>query len=79
MASARIVVDRITDGMAVCESLGSNSSLEINTAILPKDLKEGDVLICEGNQFRIDRNTYAERKKKIQGMLDRLFSKNKRK
>ena len=54
------VVDRIEDGIAVCELRASKIMVEIELSELPSDAKEGSVLKYYDGIFSID---YEEQKK----------------
>ena len=73
MNSITLVVDRIENGIAVCEPLGQSEIIQFKTALLPKGAKEGDVLKYNGTRLILDKESTSERTKKIKGMLDTIF------
>ena len=63
------VVDKIENGLAVLESLTTYGYLRISAEALPKNVREGHVLIQDGATFTIDRDAT---KKRREGLKERL-------
>lgn len=55
-----LVVDRIEGQIAVCENRKNGKMQEINTADLPKDIKEGTVLKWRDGKYEIDTSNQIE-------------------
>lgn len=67
----KYVIDEIIDDIAILENLTTKEKKEINISFLPNNVKEGNVLIEEEN-FRLDKNSEANRRKFIQDKLNKL-------
>ena len=67
----KLIVDRFEDGVAVCEQ-ADRTMLEIPLAQLPADVREGDVLRCEGALYVIDREETQARAHRIREKMNRL-------
>jgi hypothetical protein len=69
----RLVIDRFENGRAVLESLDTGETRSVDAAALPPGAREGDVLESGGTGFRIDMETTARRKEKMQKKLNELW------
>lgn len=67
----KYVIDEIIADIAILENLTTKEKKEINISFLPNNVKEGNVLIEEEN-FRLDKNSEANRRKLIQDKLNKL-------
>lgn len=67
----KYVIDEIIDDIAILENLTTKEKKEINISFLPNNVKEGNVLIEEEN-FKLDKNSEANRRKLIQDKLNKL-------
>lgn len=67
----KYAIDEIIDDIAILENLTTKEKKEINISFLPNNVKEGNVLIEEEN-FRLDKNSEANRRKLIQDKLNKL-------
>lgn len=70
--SSRYVVDRFEGGLAVCEN-EEGSQREIPLVLLPEDVKEGDILICEYGMWSVDEEETASRRARIAAKQDALW------
>ncbi|MCL2376817.1 MAG: DUF3006 domain-containing protein [Defluviitaleaceae bacterium] len=71
------VIDRIENGIGVCECLETGAKLEISRAHLPKGAKEGDVIRrLHENSFAIDIELTKKRRDSMSDRMNRLFEKN---
>lgn len=67
----KLIVDRIEEGIVVCEnSMGESIILEN-----PPACKEGDCLILTEQGYIVDEKETNNRKEKIQSLFDRLKNK----
>lgn len=67
-------VDRIEDGFAVCEDEnGTFTNFEL--AILPENIKEGDILLQSENGFSVLTDETEERRQKIAKLQKSIFTK----
>ena len=76
MANKIYAVDRIENDTAVCECLESGNRLNIDVSVLPLGAKEGDVIVCDGDRFVIDKVRTEDRHKRLSNRLNRLFEKS---
>lgn len=67
----KYAVDKIENNIALLEDINTKEKKEINISFLPNNVKEGNVLIEEEN-FRLDKNSEANRRKLIQDKLNKL-------
>ena len=68
----RYIIDRIESGIVVWEDDNRNMS-EIPLVKLPKGVKEGSVINYENGEYTVDKDTEAERRKKVQSLENELF------
>lgn len=75
---AQYIVDRIEGIYAVCET-EEGKMLPVELDMLPKGIKEGDVLSKEANgQFFIDREETQRRRDRIRRLSNSLFKNPKK-
>ena len=65
------MTDRIENGIAVCQS-EKGERIEIPTEIV-RGINEGDVIVEENGEFRIDKQLTDERRKKIIELQNNLW------
>ena len=68
----KIVVDRFEGDYAVCEQ-PDRTMINIRQGKLPAGVKEGDVLVVNGDTITIDVAETAVRKQKARQLMDELF------
>jgi hypothetical protein len=68
----RVIIDRFEGAFAVCED-ENRKMINIEKAKLPKQTKEGSVLIIQGDKIEIDHNETEKRKDRIKKMMDSLW------
>lgn len=68
----RITVDRFEGNFAVCEK-DDRTMVDIEKSKLPEGVKEGDILIVEGDSIIVDKEATKERKKRIGKLMDDLW------
>ena len=68
----KYVIDRFEDNFAVCEDESQNF-VDIEKAKLPKDAREGDIIIVNGDMITVDKESTKARKKEVQDLFDSLF------
>jgi len=68
----KIIVDRFEGNYAVCEADG-NKMINIERSRLPKEAREGDVLIFVDGKYIIDTSETAKRKDYIKSLMDDIF------
>lgn len=69
------IVDRIEVDILVLEVDGEY--LELDIGLFPTTIKEGDIVVKEGNKYLILDEETDKRTKEMDGLLDSLFNKYK--
>jgi len=72
----KYTVDRIEEGIAVCED-GNENIVKIQLSLLPDGVKEGDMLEASNDGFVICREETEERRKKMADLQKSIFTKRK--
>lgn len=67
------VVDRIEEGIAICENQRNKTIIEIRASKLPKGVKEGDVIKYFDGIYRIDIEEQENIKKRIEKKMNSLW------
>jgi len=75
MEIARLVIDRFEGEMAVCEK-ADRTLVNIPRRQLPPGAQEGDVLIVEGDNLRVDPVETARRQRAAAAKLKKLTGKS---
>jgi hypothetical protein len=70
----KVTIDRFEGDFAVCEK-PDRTMINIKKDRLPAEVKEGDVLIINGNNIKIDTSSTATRAKEIKDLMDKLWDK----
>ena len=68
----KYAVDRIEENIVVIEDINTNEKIELTKEQLPEDIKEGNILIFENNEYKVDLNEEELRRKRIQERFNRL-------
>ncbi|HEY93638.1 MAG TPA: DUF3006 domain-containing protein [Dehalococcoidia bacterium] len=68
----KVTIDRFEGEFAVCEQ-ADRTMVNILKDNIPQEAKEGDILIIEGDSISIDVEGTAERKKRINRLMDDLW------
>lgn len=68
----RLIVDRFEGNFAVCEK-EDGTMIDIKRDTLPEGVKEGDILIVEGDTITVDEEATLERKERIEKLMDDLW------
>lgn len=68
----KMIIDRFEGKYAVCE-MENLEMKDIEISKLPKNAKEGDVLIVTGDEIKIDEEETKNRRKKIKKLMDDLW------
>ena len=72
----KYAIDRIEDELAILENIDTKEKKEINIKELPKNIKEGSILVFENNSYKEDLQEEEIRRKKIQEKFNRLRKKD---
>jgi hypothetical protein len=70
----QVTIDRFEGKIAVCEK-SDRTMINIPREKLPTEAKEGDILIIEGNNIKIDSAATAQRRKAAEEMRKGIFQK----
>ena len=65
-------VDRIENDIAVLENIETKEILEIEKKNLPKETKEGTILLFEAQQYKIDKVEEENRREFLKNKFNRL-------
>ena len=68
----QVMIDRFEGSFAVCED-ENRKMINIEKARLPKEAKEGNVILIRGDKIEIDYNETEKRKDRIKKMMDSLW------
>ncbi|MCK9216967.1 MAG: DUF3006 domain-containing protein [Firmicutes bacterium] len=68
----RVIIDRFEDDYAVCEK-ENRDMIDIEIKKLPANVKEGDVLIINGEYITIDTIETKKKRKEIRSLMDDLW------
>lgn len=69
----RVIIDRFEGEFAVCELSDEERMINLTPKDLPEGAKPGDVLIISDGSITIDNEETADRKKRINNLLDSLW------
>lgn len=72
MENKTYIVDRFESEFAVCET-EDLKFVNINKELLPKNVKEGDIIIFDGENYSIDIEKTNSRKKEIEDLTKDLW------
>lgn len=70
----KYIIDRIEDNIAILENQDTEEFININTNLLPQNIKEGMILSLINNAYTIDTKATEERRKEILEKFKRLRS-----
>lgn len=70
----KYAVDRINNEVATLESIIDGSKINIMIKDIPFDIKEGDILVFDGEKYFKDDKLKNERIKNIREKMNRLIS-----
>lgn len=71
----KYTVDRIEEGIAVCDDGGGNR-INIQLSFLPENVKEGDLLGVENGNFIVLSDETVKRRKEIYAKQSRILKKH---
>lgn len=73
------IIDRIEEGIAVCESITGEIEIEIAKKDLPKGAKEGDIVCQTESGYILDKEASERRRLEMKARLHKLFEKSRKK
>lgn len=68
------IIDRLEENFAICEN-EQKEMVKIEISVLPKNVKEGTVLIYENGKYIISEEKTKRRKEKIKEKMKNLWTK----
>ena len=68
----KYAIDRIEENIAILEDINTKEKLEINVNELPKEIKEGSILLFKDNKYMIDEAEEEKRRKIILEKFNKL-------
>ncbi|NLZ52612.1 MAG: DUF3006 domain-containing protein [Thermoanaerobacteraceae bacterium] len=68
----KLIIDRFEGGFAVCEA-ENKDIVNIERSKLPREAREGDVIIQTSEGYMIDRNKTEERREYINKLMNELW------
>lgn len=68
----QLIIDRFEGNFAVCEDENKNI-VNIKKEVIPKDAKEGDILVLKENKYIVDYIKTENRKKYIESLTKDLW------
>ncbi len=68
----KLIIDRITDGIAVCET-EEQTFVKLPIELLPNGSKEGSVLLFQDGSFILQPEEEAERRRQMFELQSSLF------
>ena len=71
----KYIVDRIEDNIVVLENQDTKEIINIDISLLPKKIKEGNILIYKNNSYYIDKEAEIKRRKEILEKFKKLRNK----
>ena len=72
----KYIVDRIEDNIVVLENQDTKEIINIDISLLPRRIKEGNILIYKNNSYYIDKEAEIKRRKEILEKFKKLRNKN---
>ena len=68
----KYAIDQIIDNIAILENIETKEKLEVDTKLLPKNVKEKNILVEKSGKYFKDKKEEEARLKRIEEKLKRL-------
>lgn len=68
----KYVIDRIEDNIVICQNLETKEMVEIEKKLLPQNIKDGNILLFENNEYKLDLDEEEIRRQRIRERFNRL-------
>ncbi len=68
----KYAIDQIIDNIAILENIETKEKLEVDTKLLPKNVKEKNILVEKNGKYFKDEKEEEARLKRIEEKLKRL-------
>lgn len=69
-----LIIDRLEGEYAVCEDNDTEQMKKLPKVMLPSGAREGDCLVLEGGQWKIDATETLRRRRETAARLDSLYN-----
>lgn len=67
-----VIIDRFEGEFAVCEC-EDKTMINIEIDKLPQDIHEGDVLVIDGDNIKVDYEETSRRREEIEGLTQNMW------
>lgn len=71
----KYAIDRIIDDIVVLENIETKTPKEVNISLLPENIKEGNIIVFENKEYKLDLTEEELRRKIIQEKFNKLRKK----
>jgi len=71
----KYAVDKIEDNIVTCENIETKKKIEINVNDLPRNIKDGSIIVFENNQYKVDESEEKLRRLSILEKFNKLKKK----
>ena len=68
----KYVVDHIIDNIVVLENINNKEILEINKSDISFSIREGNILVKDGNNYYLDKELENKRREQLQEKLNKV-------
>ena len=65
-------IDRIEGTIAILEDIDTKEKIELDISLLPKNIKEGNIILLKDNIYIIDEKEEEIRRKRIMDKFNKL-------
>jgi len=68
----RYAVDKIIDNIVLLENIETQEKFEIDISLLPPNIHDGNIILFENNEYKLDTKYEIERRKLIEEKLNKI-------
>ena len=68
----KYAVDEIIDDIAILENIETGEKKKLNISLLPNNIHDGNILVFENNEYRLDIKYEIERRNLLQDKLNKI-------
>lgn len=69
----KYIIDRIENDIVICENQKTKKMESFPKNMFQENIKDGDVVIKDGNFFKVDEQETLDRKKHIEDLMKKLM------
>lgn len=69
----KYIIDRIENDIVICENQETKKMESFPKNMFQENIKDGDVVIKDGNFFKVDEQETLDRKKHIEDLMKKLM------